>query len=123
LYVVECFYHIRPTTSTPLSACTRARSSTHIALAPQGREGAAKWKSLYNQVIRITRPIVTQAGLVLERHPLRAYDAVQLACALAVQRLLHQRGMPPPLFVTADDALLVAARAEGFPVDTPLQHP
>ena len=32
------------------------------------------------QVIRITRPIVTQAGLVLERHPLRAYDAVQLAC-------------------------------------------
>src|SRR5215470_7580369 len=75
------------------------------------------------QVIRITRRIVTQAGMALERHPLRAYDAVQLACALAVQRLLHQRGMPPPLFVTADDALLVAARAEGFPVDNPLQHP
>ena len=75
------------------------------------------------QVIRITRTIVTQAGMVLERHPLRAYDAVQLACALAVQRLMHQWGMPPPLFVTADDALLVAARAEGFPVDNPLQHP
>jgi len=75
------------------------------------------------QVIRITRTIVTQAGLLLERHPLRAYDAVQLACALAVQRLMHQQGMPPPLFVTADDALLVAARAEGFPVDNPLQHP
>ena len=54
----------------------------------------------------------------------RTYLAfVQLACALAVQRLLHQRGMPPPLFVTADDALLAAARAEGFPVDNPLQHP
>jgi hypothetical protein len=75
------------------------------------------------QVIRITRPIVTQDGLVLERHPVRAYDALQLACALAVQRLMHQQRMPPPLFVTADDALLVAARAEGFPVDNALQHP
>jgi predicted nucleic acid-binding protein len=73
--------------------------------------------------MRITRSIVTQAGLVLERHPLRAYDAVQLACALAVQRLMHQQGMPPPLFVTADEALLVAARAEGFPVANPLQYP
>src|SRR5262249_54172407 len=34
------------------------------------------------QVIRITRTVVTQAGLILERQPLRAYDAVQLACAL-----------------------------------------
>jgi uncharacterized protein len=75
------------------------------------------------QVIRITRTIVTLAGMVLEHHPLRAYDAVQLACALAVQRLMQQRGMPPPLFVTADEALLVAARAAGFPVDNPLQHP
>jgi predicted nucleic acid-binding protein len=75
------------------------------------------------QVIRITRTIVTQAGRVLERHPLRAYDAVHLACALTVQRLLHQRGLPPLLFVTADEALLTAARGEGFPVDNPLHHP
>lgn len=75
------------------------------------------------QGIRITRTLVAQAGLVLERHPLRAYDAVQLACALTVQHLMHQRGMPPPLFVAADDALLAAASAEGFPVDNPLQHP
>jgi predicted nucleic acid-binding protein len=75
------------------------------------------------QVIRLTRTIVTQAGLVLERYPLRAYDAVQLACALTVQRLMAQRGLPPPVFVAADDALLAGARAEGFPVDNPLQHP
>lgn len=75
------------------------------------------------QLIRITRPVVTQAGLLLERHPLRAYDAVQLACALTVRRSMHQRGMPPPLFVAADTALLAAAAAEGLTVDTPLQHP
>ena len=75
------------------------------------------------QVIRITRTIVTQAGMVLERQPLRAYDAVQLACALTVRRLMQQRGLPPPLFVAADDALLAAASVEGLPVDNPLQHP
>jgi predicted nucleic acid-binding protein len=75
------------------------------------------------QVIRITRTVVTQAGLVLERHPLRAYDAVQLACALTVRRGMHRRGMPPPRFVAADTTLLAAARAEGFLVDNPLQHP
>lgn len=75
------------------------------------------------QVIRITRTVVAQAGLVLERHPLRAYDAVQMACALTVRRLMHQRGLPPPLFVAADATLLGAARAEGFLVDNPLLHP
>jgi len=75
------------------------------------------------QVIQITRTVVTQAGMVLERQRLRAYDAVQLACALTVRRLMHQRGMPPPLFVAADDTLLAAAAAEGFVVDNPLRHP
>jgi hypothetical protein len=74
------------------------------------------------QLLRITRPIVTQAGLLLERHPLRAYDAVQLACALAVRQRLHQRGLPPPLLVAADTTLLTAAVAEGLVVDNPLHH-
>jgi uncharacterized protein len=75
------------------------------------------------QVIRITRTVVTQAGRVLERHALRAYDAVQLACALTVRHLLHQHELAPPLFVAADDVLLAAATAEGFAVENPLQHP
>jgi predicted nucleic acid-binding protein len=75
------------------------------------------------QVLRITRTIVTQVCAALERYPLRAYDAVHLACALTVRRLTQQRGLPPPLFVAADDALLAAAAAEGFAVDNPLLHP
>jgi hypothetical protein len=66
---------------------------------------------------------VTQTCAALEAHPLRAYDAVHLACALMVQRLMQQRGLPPPLFMAADDALLAAAAAEGFAVDNPLLHP
>ena len=75
------------------------------------------------QLIRITRTVVAQAGRLVESHPLRAYDAVQLACALTVRRSMHRRGMLAPLFVTADTTLLAAARAEGFLVDNPLQHP
>src|SRR4029434_2166216 len=42
LCVVERFYHILPPTSTLSSARPTARSSTHLALAPQGREGRRK---------------------------------------------------------------------------------
>jgi predicted nucleic acid-binding protein len=75
------------------------------------------------QVLRITRTVVTQACAALERHPLQASDAVQLACALTVRRLMQQRGLAPPLFVAADDVLLAAAAAEGFEADNPLLHP
>jgi hypothetical protein len=75
------------------------------------------------QIIRITRTVVAEAGRLVEGYPLRAYDAVQLAGALTVRRGMHRRGMPSPLFVAADTTLLAAARAEGFLVDNPLQHP
>jgi hypothetical protein len=75
------------------------------------------------QVLRLTQTVVTQACVALERHPLRAYDAVQLACALTVRHLMQQRSLVPPLFVAADDVLLAAAATEGFVVDNPLLHP
>jgi uncharacterized protein len=75
------------------------------------------------QVLRLTQTVVMQACVALERHPLRAYDAVQLACALTVRRLIQQRSLAPPLFVAADDVLLAAAATEGFVVDNPLLHP
>ncbi len=44
-------------------------------------------------------------------HPLRAYDAVQLATALAVQAALDDA----LAFASADRALNAAAAAEGLP--------
>jgi len=75
------------------------------------------------RLVAITPARVTQANALVQAHPLRAYDALHLACAIAVRDTLQQYGLPVPLFVTADDALLAAARAEGFPVDNPLQQP
>jgi predicted nucleic acid-binding protein len=71
----------------------------------------------------ITPPVITQACALLPRHPLRAYDALHLACALAVREAIMRQQLSGPVFVAAGDALLAAAAAEGFPVDNPLQHP
>ena len=71
----------------------------------------------------ITPPVITQACALLHRHPLRADDALHLACALAVREAITRQQLSGPVFVAADDALLAAAVAEGFPVNNPLQHP
>lgn len=75
------------------------------------------------QVITITQAIVDHACAVLQAHPLRAADAIHLACALTIRRIAQDQGLPPPSFVVADTTLLTAATAEGFVVDNPLQHP
>jgi uncharacterized protein len=64
------------------------------------------------------------AGDLCRSHRLRAYDAVQLACAMAVREdiLLTQPPDAEPadfLFVTADFVLLTIARAEGFSSENP----
>jgi uncharacterized protein len=71
----------------------------------------------------ITPPVIRQACALLHKHPLRAYDALHLACALAVREAITRQQLSEPVFAAADDALLAAAAAEGFPVDNPLQHP
>src|SRR5919108_1041696 len=57
----------------------------------------------------ITPPIITQACALLHRHPLRAYDALHLACALAVREAIAQQQLAGLVFVGADAALLAAA--------------
>lgn len=74
-------------------------------------------------LLAINPTLVAHAGVLVQRYPLRAYDAVHLACALLVQRQAQQYGVPLPRFVSADTTLLAAARAEGFTVDNPLQYP
>jgi hypothetical protein len=72
--------------------------------------------------IELDLPIVDLAGELLERHPLRAYDSVQSASALRIGRVLGAAELEAPTFLSADDRLLTAARAEGLPTDNPNQH-
>src|SRR2546423_3109000 len=64
------------------------------------------------------------AGDLCRTHRLRAYDAIQLACAVAVREdvLVAQSPdteQPDFLFVSADFGLLTIARAEGFSSENP----
>jgi predicted nucleic acid-binding protein len=56
-------------------------------------------------------------------YPLRAYDAVQLASALQVQRQQTAAGSLSLTLLSADRNLNRAAVAEGLLVDDPNQHP
>ncbi|MBI4322594.1 MAG: type II toxin-antitoxin system VapC family toxin [Chloroflexi bacterium] len=69
----------------------------------------------------IGREAVFEAAELCNKHPLKAYDAVQLATCLALLDSFVAQGISL-VFVSADDALVAAGRAEGITVDNPCWH-
>ena len=74
-------------------------------------------------LIAIDENVIDSAFSLTRRHKLRGYDAVHLACALALQRILTAEGWPELIFVAADNDLLAAASAEGLVTDNPNAYP
>ena len=74
------------------------------------------------QVMPPTIAVIDSASVLLERHPLRAYDAIHLATALGAQQFLEDQNYPALTFLSADDRLNQAAAAEGLAVDNPNAH-
>lgn len=74
-------------------------------------------------VIALQAPVLHRAEDLLETHPLRAYDAVQIASALESNERLVAAGLAPLVFVSADTRLLAVAGAEGLTTDDPTTHP
>ncbi|HEU5103475.1 MAG TPA: type II toxin-antitoxin system VapC family toxin [Roseiflexaceae bacterium] len=66
------------------------------------------------RLIALTTPVIERACQLLVRHPLRAYDAVQLAAALIARDALVTAGAAAMTFLSADWRLLNAAAAEGL---------
>ncbi len=73
--------------------------------------------------IDLTQAIVKNAENLLEKHPLRAYDAIQLASALENSARLAAAGISRMIFVSADMRLLSVANSEGLLTDDPNLHP
>jgi predicted nucleic acid-binding protein len=73
-------------------------------------------------VLRAGDNTIELATELTQQHPLRAYDAVQLATALLLNRSLLADELPPLIFISADDVLCKAARAEGLPAENPNEH-
>ncbi|NMF86273.1 type II toxin-antitoxin system VapC family toxin [Nodosilinea sp. P-1105] len=71
------------------------------------------------QVIEITEDIIQVGMSLAETRGLRGYDAVQLAAGCAVNALCLTSGLPPLIFVSADNELNAAASSEGLAVENP----
>lgn len=67
---------------------------------------------------------VVELGVELtRRHPLRGYDdAVHLATAATMRTALLGAGLPPLVFVSADQVLCEAAEDEGLLPVNPNEH-
>jgi uncharacterized protein len=72
------------------------------------------------EVVLFTDDIGQSAQNLLETHPLRAYDAVQLASALAANKILLEQRLAPLIFVCADNRLIQAAIKEGLQTHNPV---
>jgi predicted nucleic acid-binding protein len=105
------------------------------AFARRQREGNLSGNQV-NQILQVFRyqfdtqyqkvellPAVTQmAGQLITRHPLRAYDAIQLASALSILPQLSQANTVTFTFLTADERLLAVALGENLKCDNPNHH-
>lgn len=61
------------------------------------------------------------ANMLVWKHSLRAYDAVQLATCIALHKLSEENQGPEIVFVSADNKLVAAAQGEGLNAINPGQ--
>ncbi len=72
-------------------------------------------------VVVLTSPLIRSAADLAQKHVLRAYDAIQLSLALDVTLVLKESNLDLT-FVSGDQKLLLAARAEGLATENPHDH-
>ncbi len=70
-------------------------------------------------IIPVTTSVYTSAGNLCRSHSLRAYDAIQLACALSLRDEAVVSQAPLPIFVCADTNLISIASEEGLHTENP----
>jgi uncharacterized protein len=74
-------------------------------------------------IVEVTPALLDDASRLANTHVLRAYDAVQLAVALEVNRVYQMGGLGLVTLVSSDKDLNDAATAEGLTVEDPHIHP
>jgi len=74
-------------------------------------------------LLRVTKDVIQRAMVLIHAHPLRGFDAIQLATALILEDHLKRSGLPGITFVCADKTLCNAAKAEGLTTENPNNHP
>jgi uncharacterized protein len=75
------------------------------------------------RIIILDDEIIERAENLTDSYPLRAADAIQLACAIYADVRVKAATADPLIFLSADTRLLTAANAEGLLTDNPNAHP
>jgi predicted nucleic acid-binding protein len=118
-------YIARITAVEMKAAITRRQQGGHLS-RPQADAMLGHFRRHLVQryhIIELTSALFDEAMRVARKHQLRAYDAVQLAAALALHRRHDEAGLGPVTLVSADRELNDAAQAEGLMVEDPNAHP
>ena len=120
----HALYIARITAVEVTSAITRRQHKGDLS---QARAGAmlGHFRRHLSHRYRVVEPTtdLLLRMLLARKHRLRAYDAVQRAAALEVNRLQQIAGIGPITLICSDQALNDAATAEGLALDDPRQHP
>ena len=105
-------------------ALSRARREGRIGMKRRNASAALFILEVQEvlESISVSAEIRHSAHRLALRHPLRAYDAVHLATALALEKRLRRSGISVPVFISADANLLAAARVEGLMIENPNEH-
>ena len=115
----------RLTQAEIMSAVSRQKREGAVSLqaaqAIRGLLDRHAWREY--TIIEVMQQIIYRAEDLLEKHPLRAYDAVQLASALESNIRLTAMGLSSLTFIAADQRLLSVAVIEGLMTDDPNTHP
>jgi predicted nucleic acid-binding protein len=72
------------------------------------------------ELLPLSEQMIQVACNLLERHAIRAFDALHLATAVHVNAQLHTAGKGESTLLTADTRLLTAASIEGLQTHGPL---
>ncbi|NYF78420.1 putative nucleic acid-binding protein [Granulicella arctica] len=120
------FANVEDDRSKVVSALAQIEARSAICRLRQGRfispdEAVMALETLAGEIRRILEqpvnpPVLDAASALIDRHDLRALDAVQLGSAIVSRELLAATDMR---FIASDKALLEAARKEGFDVWDP----
>lgn len=118
-------YLARITNVEIIAALTRRLRVGSLTSADASRGMMRFERSLLRRYIfvEIQPPLVAHAMKLVKLHVLRGYHAIQLAAALTVNDGRLATGASALTLISADDALNVAAIAEGLAVDNPNHHP
>lgn len=108
------------------AACAFARREREGAFS--SLEHAKLWRAFEHDMryklyrLRVNRQTLAAASRFGRTHPLRAYDALQLASAWLMNKRLDREGKRPLVFVGADRRLQEIAAQIGLATQNPLDY-